>query len=115
VILAIVGAILASTTGLLVVAGATGAAVGLVLSRAAVPVGDAAPVPRRRVAWLAVGLSLAAVAVAAVITWVYARAEGGTLGFIDYQLATFGPFVPAEALIAAVTAWWGASSGPVQS
>ena len=113
-ILAIVGAILASTTGLLVVAGATGAAVGLVLSRAAVPVGT----PRRSRAagsWLAVGLSLAAVAVAAVITWVYARAEGGTLGFIDYQLATFGPFVPAEAMIAAVTAWWGASSGPVQS
>ncbi len=114
-LLTFVGAIVASTVGLLFVAGATGAAVGLVLSRAAVPTGQASPVPRQRVAWIAIGLSLAAVVVAALATWAYARGEGGTLGLLDYLLATFGPFVPAEAAIAAVTAWWGASTGPVQS
>jgi hypothetical protein len=114
-LLTVVGAILASTEGLLFVAGVTGAAVGLVLSRAAAPGPDADPIPRGRIARLAVGLSLAAVALAAVATWIYARGEGGTLGPIDYLLTTFGPFVPAEAVIAAVTAWWGASIGPVQS
>jgi hypothetical protein len=113
--LTIVGALLASTVGLLFVAGVTGAAVGLVLSRAAVPAEDAAPVPRARVARFSIGLSVIAVVVAAVATWAYARGEGGTLGVVDYLLATFGPFVPAEAVIAAVTAWWGASTGPVQS
>ena len=46
--------------------------------------------------------------------WAYALGEGGTLGLLDYLLQTFGPFVPAEAVIAAVTAWWGAGAGPVQ-
>lgn len=114
VLLTLVGAILASTFGLLFVAGATGAAVGLVLARAAVPTGDGPPVTRRTVAWIAVGLSVAAVAVAALATWAYARGEGGTLGLLDYLLETFGPFVPAEAFLAAVAAWWGASTGPVQ-
>lgn len=114
-LLTIVGSILASTGGLLFVAGVMGAALGLVLSRAAVPSGVAAPVPRRTVAWIAIGLSVAAIAVSAFATWVYARGEGGTLGLLDYLLATFGPFVPAEAVIASVTAWWGASIGPVQS
>ncbi len=94
----------------------TGAAVGLVLARvAAAPAGLASPIARRTVAWIAIGLSLAAVVVSAVATWAYARGEGGTLGLIDYLLTTFGPFVPAEAVLAAVTAWWGASVGPVQS
>ena len=114
-LLTIVGAILASTEGLLFVAGVTGAAVGLVLSRAAAPGPDATAVPRSRVVRFAVGLSVGAVAIAAVATWLYARSEGGTLGPLDYLLTTFGPFVPAEAVIAAVTAWWGASSGPIQS
>ncbi len=114
-VLTAVGTIVASTAGLLFVAGVTGAIVGLVLARAAVPGGDVPPVGRRQVAWLAIGLSVGAVGAAAVATWAYARSEGGTLGLIDYLLATFGPFVPAEALVAAVTAWWGASTGPVQS
>ncbi len=114
-LLAVVGAILASTAGLLFVAGLTGAIVGLVLARAAVPRAEVPAVSRRRVAWLAVGLSLAAVLSAALATWAYARAEGGTLELVDYLLTTFGPFVPAEAVIAAVTAWWGATTGPVQS
>jgi hypothetical protein len=113
--LVLVGAVLASTFGLLFVAGITGALVGLVLSRAAAPLDEARrPVPRRTLAWLAVALSLGAVVVASVATWVIARAEGGTLELVDYLLTTFGPFVPAEAVIAAVAAWWGAITGPVQ-
>ncbi len=115
VLLTLVGAVLASTAGLLFAAGVAGAGIGLVLARAAVPSGDAAPIPRGRVARIAAALSLAAVVAAALATWVIARGEGGVLGPIDYLLETFGPFVPAEALIAAVTAWWGASVGPVQS
>jgi hypothetical protein len=111
----VVGAILASTFGLLFVAGITGGLVGLTLARAAAPLDEAVdPVPRRTLAWLGVALALGAVAVAAVITWLIARAEGGTLELVDYLLTTFGPFVPAEAVIAALAAWWGATSGPVQ-
>lgn len=109
-----VGAILTSTAGLLFIAGITGGAIGLVLARAAVPRSEARPTPRRTVAWLAVALSIAAVGIAAVATWVVALGEGGTLGLLDYLLDTFGPFVPGEALIAAIAAAWGASAGPVQ-
>ena len=51
----------------------------------------------------------------AVATGSYARGEGGTLGLVDYLLTTFGPFVPGEAVIAALAAWWGANAGPVQA
>jgi len=116
VLITVVGAVFASTFGLLFVAGLTGAAVGLLLARAAVPVDPSqAATPRRTVGWLAVGLTLAAIGTAAVFTWLFARQEGGTLGLVDYLLETFGPFVPAEAVIASIGAWWGASAGPVQS
>lgn len=114
-LLTLVGAVLASTAGLLFVAGVAGAAVGLILAGAAAPSGDAVPVARRRIAQLAVGLALAAVVVAAAATWLIARNEGGVLGPIDYLLTTFGPFVPGEAVIASLAAWWGASVGPVRS
>lgn len=114
-LLTLVGAVLASTAGLLAVAGVAGAAIGLILAGAAAPSGDAVPVARGRIAQLAVGLALAAVFVAAAATWVIARGEGGVLGPIDYLLTTFGPFVPGEAVIASLAAWWGASVGPVRS
>jgi hypothetical protein len=114
--LVLVGAILASTVGLLFVSGLCGAAIGLVLARAAAPRDELRlPTPRRTVAWLAIALSIGAVAVGAVATWLIALGEGGTLGLIDYLLAVFGPFLPAEAVIAAATAWWGATAGPIQS
>ena len=115
VLLVVVGAILASTAGLLFAAGATGAAIGLVLARAAVPEGGARPVPRRTIAWIAVGLSIAAVAVAAVATWVIAQREGGTLALVAYLVETFGLFSPGETVIAVGAAAWGASAGPIQS
>jgi hypothetical protein len=110
-----VGGLFASTAGLLFVAGLTGAAVGLVLARAAV-LGDAAvpAMTRRQVTWLAVALSIGAMAIGAVVTWLHALGEGGTLGFIDYQLETFGPFIVGEAVIAAIAAAWGANAGPVE-
>ncbi|MEO5703894.1 MAG: hypothetical protein ABIZ52_02545 [Candidatus Limnocylindrales bacterium] len=113
--LLVVGAILALTAGLLFIAGGTGAAVGLVLARAAVPRDGGRPIRRRTVTWLAVALSIGAVAVAVVATWLVARNEGGTLALIDYLLQTFGPFVPAEVVLAAIAAAWGANAGPVQA
>jgi hypothetical protein len=113
--LLVVGAILASTAGLLFIAGVTGAAIGLVLSRAAVPRDDARPLARRTVAWVAVALAITAVAIGAIATWLFALREGGTLELLDYLVTTFGPFVPGEAVIAALAAGWGAQAGPVQA
>ncbi len=112
--LVLVGAILASTLGLLFISGAIGTATGLVLARAAVPPGGARPVTRRTVTVLALALTLAAIAAGFVTTWLYARNEGGTLELLDYLWTTFGPFVPGELVIGAVTAAWGANAGPVQ-
>ena len=110
-----VGAVLASTAGLLFVAGLTGAAVGLLLARAAVPGHAPAPaLTRSRVTRLAIALSIGAIVVGAVATWLHALGEGGTLGFIDYQLETFGPFIFGEVVIATLAAAWGASAGPVE-
>ena len=115
VLLFLVGAILASTAGLLFVSGLTGAGIGLVLARARVPVdeGTVALTPRT-VTWLAIGLAFAAIVVAAIGTWLFALREGGVLGPIDYLLTTFGPFVPGELVIAALTAAWGAGAGPIE-
>lgn len=113
-VLVLVGAIFASTVGLLFISGAIGAAVGLILARAAVPAEGARPMTRRTVTVLALVLTLAAIVGAAVVTWLYARSEGGTLGLLDYLLTTFGPFVPGELIIGAVAASWGANAGPVQ-
>lgn len=112
--LVLVGAVFASTFGLLFVAGAMGTAIGLLLARAAVPAGDQAPVPRALVVRVAMGLALVSVVVSYVAIWLYGLGEGGTLGLVDYLWATFGPFVPGVAIVALVTAWWGASAGPVQ-
>ena len=111
----VVGALFASAAGLLFASGAVGGAVGLVLARAAVPRDDARPVPRRTVAQVAVAVAVAAVAIAAIATWLFARAEGGTLGIVDYLLDAFGLFIPGEVAIGAVAAVWGANAGPVQS
>lgn len=110
----VIGAVLAMPAGLLIAAGATGAAVGLTLARAGLPANGAPPVDRGRLTWLAIGLALLAVVVADVVTWQYALAEGGALGLVDYLWETFGPLIPGEAVIAAITAAWGASAGPVQ-
>lgn len=114
-LLFLVGAIVAATAGLVFVSGVMGAAIGLLLARAAVPADDGAPaLTRRATTLLATGIAIGAVVVAGIATWLYARGEGGTLGPLDYLLATFGPFVLGELLVAAIAAAWGASAGPVQ-
>lgn len=114
-VLVAVGAILASTAGLLFVSGITGAGIGLLMSRARVPGMDgAAALSPRAVTWLAIGLAIASVVVAGIGTWLYALREGGVLGPIDYLLTTFGPFVPGELVIAGLSAAWGASAGPIE-
>lgn len=114
--LVLVGAVLASTFGLLFVGGAMGATIGLLLARAAVPgeAGSGRPVPRGIVIRLAIALAVGAVIAADIGTWLVALGEGGTLGLLDYLWTAFGPFVPGVALVAVVTAGWGASAGPVQ-
>ncbi len=114
-VLIVVGAILASTAGLLFVSGITGLGIGLVLARARVP-GDGSDVALspRAVTLLAIGLAITAVIAAAIGTWLIARDQGGVLGPMDYLLTTFGPFVPGELLIAALTAAWGAGAGPIE-
>ena len=69
---------------------------------------------QRAVTWLAIGLAVGSVVVAAGATWLYALREGGVLGPIDYLLTVFGPFVPGELLLAALTATWGAGAGPIE-
>jgi hypothetical protein len=114
-LLFVVGAVVASTAGLVFVSGVMGAAIGLLLTRATVSTGERAPaLTRGAVMWLAIGIATGAVLAADVATWLNARAEGGTLGILDYLLETFGLFVPGELLMAALGAIWGASAGPVQ-
>lgn len=110
----VVGAVFAIPAGLVIAAGATGAAIGLALARAAVPGSGATPVDRGRLTWIAIGLALASVVLADVVTWQYALAEGGALGLVDYLWETFGLLVPGEAVVAAITAAWGATAGPVR-
>jgi len=110
-----IGALLSSNVGLVFVAGLTGAAIGLLLARAAAPGGGDLPgLTRRQALWLAVGLTVAAVVLGAVGTWLHALGEGGALGPIDYLLETFGIIVPGELVVGSVAAAWGASAGPVQ-
>lgn len=109
------GAVFASTAGLLFSAGVSGGAIGLVIARAAVPGDGAVPVARRTIGWVAVGLAIGAVAVAAIATWLIAQREGGTLGLVGYLVETFGLFIPGEVVLAAAAAAWGANAGPIQS
>jgi hypothetical protein len=109
-----VGGVLASTFGLLLIGGITGTVVGLLVARAAVPDNGSAPTPRRTVIRVAIGVALVAVVLGDVGLWLFALTEGGVLGPVDYLWTTFGPFVPGIALVAVLTAWWGASAGPVQ-
>jgi hypothetical protein len=114
-LLFLVGAVVASTVGLVFVCGVMGAGIGLLLAKAGVPdEGGPAALSRGGVLWLAVGLAVAAVLVADVATWLYALREGGTLGLLDYLFETFGPFVPGEFVVAVLGTVWGVSSGPVQ-
>jgi hypothetical protein len=114
-LLFLVGAVVASTAGLVFVSGVMGAAIGLLLVRASASSDERPPALTRGAAtWLAIGIAAGAVVVADVATWLNARGEGGTLGLLEYLWETFGLFVPGELFVAALGAVWGASAGPVQ-
>lgn len=93
-------AILAETTGLLAVAGATGFVGGL-----GVRMGARTTLGARSRVGLAIGLALLAVAVGDLGTWAFARTEGGALGPVDYLGAVLGPLVAIQAALAAIGAW----------
>jgi hypothetical protein len=119
-LLFLLAGLLSTTVGLLFIAAAMGAGVGLTLAGLAVagPENDgagSAPLPRAAVRRAALLLAVGAVALAAIATWLFARSEGGALGIVDYLWSTFGLLVPAEGVLAAVGAAWGAGAGPVSS
>jgi hypothetical protein len=96
----VLGGLFAVSSGLLVVAGATGWAVAVGLR-----FGAGATVDAGRPVLLAIGLALLAVVLGQLGLWLYARAEGGVLGPLDYLAETFGVLVPLELAGAALVAW----------
>jgi hypothetical protein len=81
---------LAVSSGLLIVAALMGRLIGLALRMAR---GRVTPAQARL---LAVGISLAAIGLAQLGMWLYARSEGGVLELTDYLGQTFGFLVPLE-------------------
>jgi hypothetical protein len=78
VAIVVVGGVLSQTTGLVVVAGATGLFVAYALQ-----VGAGDRLTTRRRIGLAVGLTVVAIALGQLGVWQYARSEGGVLPLID--------------------------------
>jgi hypothetical protein len=112
----LVGGVLAGRQGLLAIAGLGGAAVGLLAAKAAVSPDPIAPpaLSRAGMTRAAIALAVASVLVGALGTWAYGRLEGGVMDPLAYLWETLGPFVPAEAALAAVAAAWGAGAGPIR-
>jgi hypothetical protein len=98
-LLVFIGGVVTLTTGLLAIAGLTGFAIAIALVLGA---GD--HLAGRRRVLLAIGLSLAAVALGQLGLWQYGRSEGGVLPLIDYLAEVFGLLVPAEFLAAGIVA-----------
>lgn len=97
VAITLAGGLLGITAGLLVIAGALGWAIAVVLSRGPDVAGGR---------WLAPALAASAVALGQVGLWLVARQEGGTLDPVSYLAEVFGVLVPLQLAIAAAVAWW---------
>ena len=91
VAIVVVGGVLSETTGLVVVAGATGLFVAYALQ-----VGAADRLTTRRRIGLAIGITVVAIALGQLGVWQYARSEGGVLPLIDYLGEVFGLLVPLQ-------------------
>jgi len=105
-LLVVLGGVIGLTTGLLFVAGVTGAGIGLLLAGSS-----------RSRAWVrnaAVATAAVVVLLGAVGSWLIGLAEGGSIGLLDFVWATTGLLVPVELLVAAAAAAWGASAGPIR-
>jgi hypothetical protein len=96
----VLGGVATVTTGLIVVAGAVGFAVGVALQLGA----GGHLSPGRRMG-LAIGLTLGSVALGQVGIWQYALTEGGVLPLVDYLGEVFGPLVIVEFVVGAGVAW----------
>lgn len=96
----VLGGVLAISSGLIVVAGATGWAVA-----AGLRAGAGGSIRRTRRVRLAVAFAVLAVALGQAGLWAYGRAEGGVLGPLDYLAETFGLLVPVEVAVAWIVAW----------
>ncbi len=99
----VLGGVLSLSAGLVIVAAATGWAVG---TATRVGAGDA--IARTRRPWLTLVLAVVAVLLGQLGLWLYARTEGGVLTLPDYLAQTFGLLVPVQVVVAGVTAWWSA-------
>lgn len=111
----VTGGILATNGGLLFIAALAGAVAGLLLARAAVPGRGVPAMTRTSVVRGAIVLAIGGVVVGAIGIWIVSRIQGGVLDPVDYFVQTSGVLIPFVALVAAVTAAWGANAGPVQS
>lgn len=100
VLVTVLGGVLAISSGLLVVAGATGWAVA-----AGLRAGAGRQIAADRRVRLALGLVLLSFALGQLGLWLFARTEGGVLGPLDYLAEVFGPLVPFELLVAWIVAW----------
>jgi hypothetical protein len=99
----VLGGVLAISAGLIVVAAATGWAVGLGLR-----VGAGGTLPGGRRSRVALGVAVGSIVVGQLGLWLYALTEGGVLGPIDYLGEVFGLLVPLELGVAAVIGWMSA-------
>jgi hypothetical protein len=89
------------SAGLLVVAALTGLFVAEALRA-----GGGTTLPARLRQGLALATAIESVVVTQLGIWLYARAEGGALGLLDYLGQTFGLLVPVQLAIAGLVAWW---------
>lgn len=94
---------LSFSAGLVVIAVFAGRLIGLVVRSAA---GPSITSDGRIV--IALLITIAWFVLGQLGVWLYARAEGGALGPIDYLIAAHGPLVPLELLAAVGVAWWSA-------
>lgn len=90
VLVTVLGGVLTVTAGLIVIAAATGWAVGAVL---------------RGSIRTAVGVAVVAVVAGQAGLWLYAGSEGGVLSPLDFLWQVYGGLVPLELLAAAIGAW----------
>ncbi|HEU4672384.1 MAG TPA: hypothetical protein VFS32_05740 [Candidatus Limnocylindrales bacterium] len=101
-VLAVLGGPASFSAGLVVVAFFMGRLVG-----AMVKFGAAGTLSSPARVSLAILISLAGIAAGQLGIWLFARGEGGVLDVGTY-LASFGPLVPLEFMIATLSAWWSA-------
>ena len=99
-VITLLGGVLAISAGLIGAAAATGWAVGMGLRA-----GARETLSRTARIRLAMALAIASIVVGQLGLWLYARAEGGVLGPLDYLGETFGLLVPIELLAASILAW----------